>query len=117
MEASRPTPLSTTGAYLNWFEGNVAIGPSGTLYAPNDDYRVYAVDRTTGEKVWSFRTPDQTWSLPAIDRAGTLYFGNNELLSALGQNTYAVSPTARSTGRRPPPAPSPRAPLSRRMAR
>src|SRR5208282_1816297 len=50
-QADLPT---TTGAYLNWFEGNVAIGPSGTLYAPNDDYRVFAIDRATGKADWRF---------------------------------------------------------------
>jgi outer membrane protein assembly factor BamB len=86
-QADSPT---TTGAYINWFEGNVAIGPSGALYAPNDDYRVYALDRTTGAVDWRFVMPDQTWSLPAVDpKSGTLYVGNNELI--IGKNTYAIS--------------------------
>ena len=85
-------PPSVNSAYLNWFEGNVAIGPDGTLYAPNDNYFVYAVDRSSGDSPWKFRTPDQTWSLPAVSVAsGDLYFGNNELLSFLGRNTFALS--------------------------
>lgn len=86
--ADAPT---ATGAYLDWFEGNVAIGPSGTLYAPNDNYRLYAIDRATGLADWRFVMPDQTWSLPAIDPArGTLFVGNNELLTLLGNNTFAI---------------------------
>ncbi len=85
-------PPAVNRAYINWFEGNVAIGPTGTLYVPNDDYFVYAIDRTTGEKVWRFKMPDQTWSLPAVDvTSGNLFVGNNELLSFLGQNTFALS--------------------------
>lgn len=38
------TPPTKTGAFINWFEGNVAIAADGTLYVPNDDYRVYAID-------------------------------------------------------------------------
>jgi outer membrane protein assembly factor BamB len=83
---------SVNGAYINWFEGNVAIGPDGTLYVPNDDYFVYAIDRDTGHAVWKLKMPDQTWSLPAVDpRTGDLYLGNNELLPFLGKNTYAIT--------------------------
>ena len=78
-------------AYLNWFEGNVAIGPDGTLYVPNDNYFVYALDRDTGKPKWKFKMPDQTWSLPAVDvHTGNLFIGNNELLSFLGKNTYGI---------------------------
>jgi outer membrane protein assembly factor BamB len=81
-------------AYLNWFEGNVAMGPDGTLYVPNDNYFVYAIDRDTGSVVWKYKMPDQTWSLPAVDVAtGDLYVGNNELLSFLGKNTFAIGKT------------------------
>jgi outer membrane protein assembly factor BamB len=83
---------STTNAYLSWFEGNVAIGPSGALYAPNDNYRLYAIDRSTGSAIWRYAMPDQTWSLPAVDPvSGTLYVGNNEVISLLGDNTFAIS--------------------------
>ncbi|MCU0267956.1 MAG: PQQ-binding-like beta-propeller repeat protein [Acidimicrobiales bacterium] len=71
-------PAETTDAFINWFEGNVAMGPDGTLYVPNDNFRTYAVDRDTGQSRWAFTTADQTWSLPAVDPAtGELYLGNN----------------------------------------
>lgn len=76
-----------TGGFINWFEGNVAMGPDGTLYVPNDNFRLYAVDRDTGQMKWSATLPDQTWSLPAVDVAtGHLYVGNNNVLLA---NTFA----------------------------
>jgi outer membrane protein assembly factor BamB len=82
----------TTGAFINWFEGNVAIGPGGALYVPNDNFRVYAVDRSNGAPIWAFTMPDQTWSLPAVDvRAGDLFVGNNNLLPLLGKNTFSIA--------------------------
>jgi outer membrane protein assembly factor BamB len=83
---------SVNDAFIRWFEGNVAMGADGTLYAPNDNFCTYAIDRDTGERRWCFRTSDQTWSLPAVDSAtGTLYLGNNFLL---GQNVLAVDGTS-----------------------
>lgn len=81
----------TNQAFINWFEGNVAIGPDGTLYVPNDNFFVYAIDRDTGAVRWRFKMPDQTWSLPAVDAAtGALFVGNNNLLPALGKNTFGL---------------------------
>lgn len=80
-------------AFINWFEGNVAIGPDGTLLVPNDNFFIYAIDREDGEVRWRFRVRDQTWSLPAIDPdTGNIYIGNNNLLSMLGANTFAIDP-------------------------
>jgi outer membrane protein assembly factor BamB len=82
---------SKNGAFINWFEGNVAIGPSGALYVPNDNFFVYAVDRDAGAPLWRYTMPDQTWSLPAVDVAsGALFVGNNNLLPLLGKNTFAI---------------------------
>ena len=85
---------SVNGAQINWFEGNVGIGADGTLYAPNDNYFVYAIDRDSGAAKWKFKMPDQTWSLPAVDtmNGGTLYVGNNNMVSLLGANTYSILP-------------------------
>jgi outer membrane protein assembly factor BamB len=69
---------SETGAFINWFEGNVAIGADGTLYAPNDNFCTYAIDRDTGAARWCFRSRDQVWSLPALDPGdGRLFGGDN----------------------------------------
>lgn len=89
MEADDP---AVNEAFIRWFEGNVAIGPSGTLYVPNDNFFLYAVDRDTGAVRWRYRMPDQTWSLPAVDpRTETLYVGNNNVLPLLGKNTFAIA--------------------------
>jgi outer membrane protein assembly factor BamB len=84
---------SVNSAYINWFEGNIALGMDGNLYAPNDNYFIYAVDRATGTPQWKFKTPDQTWSLPAVDPAtGTLFVGNNNMVPLLGANTFCIAP-------------------------
>lgn len=78
-------------AFINWFEGNVAMGPDGTLYVPNDNWFVYALDRDTAEVKWKLKMADQTWSLPAVDASsGDLYLGNNNLLPVFGGNTFGV---------------------------
>ena len=77
-------------AFINWFEGNVAIGRDGALWVPNDDFFVYRVDRDTGAIVTRLLMPDQTWSSPAIDvGTGAAFVGNNNLLPLLGKNTFA----------------------------
>ncbi len=88
---------STTGAFINWFEGNIAMLPDGTLVAGNDNFRVYAIDGQSGAGLWSFTMPDQTWSSAAVDigandGAGTMYIGNNDLLGR--GNTYAIGGSA-----------------------
>jgi outer membrane protein assembly factor BamB len=80
--ADAPGPVSI----INWFEGNVAMEPDGTLVAGNDNFHLYGVHRD-GTRAWATDMPDQTWSSPAIDPAsGQLFVGNNALLSILGAN-------------------------------
>ncbi len=81
---------SVNTAFINWFEGNVAMAADGTLYVPNDNFFVYAIDRATGNVSQRLKMPDQTWSLPAIDTAtGSVFIGNNNLLPILGRNTFS----------------------------
>ncbi|MGZ3474050.1 MAG: outer membrane protein assembly factor BamB family protein [Polyangiales bacterium] len=81
---------ATNKAFINWFEGNVAIDRKGNLRVPNDNFFLYTIERNTGEITGRQRMPDQTWSLPAIDGAtGRVVVGNNNLLPALGRNTFA----------------------------
>ncbi|MFO0740115.1 MAG: PQQ-binding-like beta-propeller repeat protein [Labilithrix sp.] len=94
---------STTGGYIKWFEGNIAIGPDGTLYAPNDNRHIYGLERDggTSKPGWPWLMNDQTWSLPAIDPAtGNLYMGNNYIagyswMMSFWRNTFAISPSGR----------------------
>jgi outer membrane protein assembly factor BamB len=82
-------PASATGAFINWFEGNVAMGDDGTLYVPNDNFLTYAIDRDTMAVRWRFRTADQTWSVPALNASTQrLFLGNNFQLFT--PNTFAL---------------------------
>jgi outer membrane protein assembly factor BamB len=83
---------ASTNAFIRWFEGNVSIAPDGTLLVPNDNFRVYGVDRDTGMAKWSFATTDQTWSAPAVDaQTGALYFGNNNVIGLRGPNVFSLN--------------------------
>jgi outer membrane protein assembly factor BamB len=88
-------------AYIKWFESNVAIGPDGTLYAPNDNKAVYALRRDDGTQKWKWLMNDQTWSLPAVDpQSGTLYIGNNyiapyQILGNIWRNVFAIDKDGR----------------------
>lgn len=95
MQADDP---KTIGSFINWFEGNVAIAPDGSLVVPNDDFYVYSVSRDDGSQKWRYKMPDQTWSSPAIDaKNGTIYIGNNNLLPLLGKNTFSITPDGQTT--------------------
>lgn len=84
-------------AFINWFEGNVAITPEGDLVVPNDNFFVYNLDRDAGTVNWRWLMNDQTWSLPAVDRnTGNLYMGNNfiaplDVIGVFYKNIFAVT--------------------------
>lgn len=63
------------GQIVNWWEGNVVIGPGGTLYAGNTGGGMYAIS-PAGEELWSFPTRNSVWSAAAIDDAGRIFFGS-----------------------------------------
>ncbi len=66
---------------LDWFEGNLAMLPDGTLLAPNDNFLIYAIDRETGEKKREFLGNELMWSLPAVNpRSGRIFAGSQFLL-------------------------------------
>ena len=91
-------PPAATGAFIDWFEANVAMGPDRTLYVPNDNFLTYAIDPETRAVRWRFQTADQTWSLPAVDpERGLLFMGNNNLLALLGPNTFAIDAASGET--------------------
>jgi len=88
-QADAPEP----GEFLNWYEGNVAMLPDGTLLVPNDNFEVYALDRDTGARRFFLQLADQTWSLPAVDvERGRLFLGNNNVLPGKG-NTFGYDLT------------------------
>ncbi|HPM79037.1 MAG TPA: PQQ-binding-like beta-propeller repeat protein, partial [bacterium] len=66
-------------AFIPWWEGHIAMGPDGTLYAGNDDRHLYAIEQS-GVVQWKYETIDQIWSCPAIGPNGEIYFGANDFM-------------------------------------
>jgi outer membrane protein assembly factor BamB len=61
---------------LNWFEGNIAMLPDGSLLAPNDNYLLYRLDHETGEKGTIYQANEMIWSLPSVNPdTGKIFFG------------------------------------------
>ncbi len=100
-QADDPATIHTGSSYIRWFEGNVAIDAKGRLIIPNDNNVLYALDRMSGQKIWSFTQSDECWSLPAINVAtGNMFFGNDSVDGAVlggagGMNVYAVDANGR----------------------
>ena len=66
-------------SYNNWFEGNVAVGYDGTLYAGNTNFNYYAIS-PNGELKWTYPTGANNWSIAALGDDGTIYWGSNDTL-------------------------------------
>jgi len=62
-------------SYNRWFEGNVAVGPDGTLYAGNTNFNYYAVN-PDGTLKWTYETASNNWSQAAFAADGTIYWGS-----------------------------------------
>lgn len=62
---------------VNWFEGNLAMLPDGSILAPNDNQILYRLDRKTGEMLEVYLGNEMIWSLPAINPVtNRLFFGS-----------------------------------------
>lgn len=66
-------------SYNNWFEGNVAVGFDGSLYAGNTNFDYYAL-RPDGRLKWTYETGANNWSDAAFGDDGTIYWGSNDTL-------------------------------------
>lgn len=58
----------------NWFEGDVAIGFDGTLFAGNGNSNFYAVT-PKGELKWAYPAEGMVWSNAAFGSDGTILWG------------------------------------------
>jgi len=61
--------------FNNWFEGNVAVAPDGTLYAGNTNFRYYALT-PDGKLKWTYPTGSNAWSIAGMAPDGTLIWGS-----------------------------------------
>jgi outer membrane protein assembly factor BamB len=80
-------------SFNNWWEGNVAVGYDGTLYAGNTNFNYYAVS-PAGQKRWAYATGSNNWSMAALGEDGTIYWGSNDTF------VHAVDPGGRRLWKR-----------------
>ena len=90
----RPTVPPVAAQRVSWWEGNVAVGPGGDLYAGNTGGSAYAI-RPDGSQVWAFTAGNSLWTTPAFASDGSSYWGSLDFnvyhLSSQGQPTWHTS--------------------------
>ena len=69
-----PVPAQT----VDWWEGNVAVGPGGVLYAGNTGGTAYAVT-PGGRRLWTFTAGNSLWTTPAFEPDGSSFWGSLDL--------------------------------------
>ena len=62
-------------SFNRWFEGNVAIGQDGTLFAGNTNFNYYAI-HPDGSLKWVYSTTSNNWSQAAFGDDGSIYWGS-----------------------------------------
>ena len=74
--------------FNSWFEGNIAVGFDGEIYAGNTNFNYYCLT-DNGKLKWKYPTKSNNWSQAAIADDGTIFWGSND--------TYvrAVSPAGK----------------------
>jgi outer membrane protein assembly factor BamB len=77
----RPTLPPVAGQLVDWWEGNVAIGPGGTIYAGNTGGAAYAINPDGGLR-WVAPRGNSVWTTPAFGQggeAGNTFWGSVDL--------------------------------------
>jgi outer membrane protein assembly factor BamB len=72
-----------TPSTIYWWEGNVVLGPTGWLYAGNDDFNMYAIESGKGVR-WAYLTGLHIWAAPAFGDDGAVY------VLSFDRNCYAL---------------------------
>jgi outer membrane protein assembly factor BamB len=90
----KATRKPATGQLVNWWEGNVTMGPGGVLYAGNTGGAEYALN-PNGRLRWLHPAGNSVWSNAAIGPDGSVYFGSLDL------NVYAVDSRGKLKWKRP----------------
>ena len=74
----RATIPPVKGQRVDWWEGNVAVGPHGNLFAGNTGGTAYAL--TPRRKLlWTFTAGNSLWTTPAFAADGSSYWGSLDL--------------------------------------
>jgi outer membrane protein assembly factor BamB len=74
----KATRKPAQGQLVDWWEGNVTMGPGGILYAGNTGGAEYALN-PNGRLRWIHPTGNSVWSNAAIAPDGSVYFGSLDL--------------------------------------
>jgi outer membrane protein assembly factor BamB len=80
-------------SYNRWFEGNMAVGYDGTLYAGNTNFLYYAIN-PDGTLKWTYETGSNSWSQAGFANDGTIFWGS------LDTYLRAVDPAGRQLWKR-----------------
>jgi outer membrane protein assembly factor BamB len=76
------------GQRVDWWEGDVAVGPDGDLFVGNTGGTAYAL-RPDGRLKWTFTAGNSVWTTPAFEADGSSFWGSLDLhvyhLSAAGK--------------------------------
>ena len=84
----RATVPPVKGQQVDWWEGPVAVGPGGVLYAGNTGGTAYAI-KPDGKLVWTFTAGGSLWTTPAF-AGGSSYWGSLDL------NIYKLNGSGRA---------------------
>ncbi len=78
------------GQQVDWWEGPVAVGPGGVLYAGNTGGTAYAI-KPDGKPLWTFTAGGSLWTTPAFAGSSS-YWGSLDLniykLNAIGRPVW-----------------------------
>jgi outer membrane protein assembly factor BamB len=74
----RATVPPVKGQRVDWWEGNVAVGPGGNLFAGNTGGTAYALSPRR-RLLWTFTAGNSLWSTPAFASDGSSYWGSVDL--------------------------------------
>jgi outer membrane protein assembly factor BamB len=67
-----------TGQLVNWWEGDIAYGPDGNIYAGNTGGRIYSFT-PQGRLRWTFAAGNSVWTMPSFGPGGTGFWGSVDL--------------------------------------
>ncbi|MBV9916890.1 MAG: PQQ-binding-like beta-propeller repeat protein, partial [Solirubrobacterales bacterium] len=84
----RPTVAPVKGQQVNWWEGPVAIGPGGNIYAGNTGGTAYGLT-PRGRLAWRFTSGGSMWTEPAFAADGGSFWGSLDL------NVYHLAASGR----------------------
>ncbi len=69
------TATPSTGQLVDWWEGDIAYGPDGNIYAGNTGGTVYSFT-PAGQLRWTYAAGDSVWTMPAFGAGGRTFWGS-----------------------------------------